>query len=180
MAIAEGDVVVVCIRVFSEILQQRYELPMPSRSEGLLAKHYAGLLSRYSSMVSTFPKGHRDPQFGALILPQCESALLALGYALAHSAAADAGVPQPLLDVFEVGMIKQDAVWFSENSSINDQERLVMEDQAVQRALPHLKEYVDAMDIRKYITAPIVSDSAWEEWTKQLEWKGADIPAARL
>ncbi|TCD63375.1 hypothetical protein EIP91_005606 [Steccherinum ochraceum] len=180
MAIAEGDIVVVCIRVFSEVLQERCQLPAPTHPEGLLSKHYAGILSRCSTLVATFPKGHRDPRFSSLILPQCESALLALGYALAHSAAADAGVPQPLLDLFEVGMIAQDAVWFSENANFSDQERMLAEDRAVQLALPHLKEYIDAMDVRKYITAPIVSDSAWSEWEKQLEWSSGDLPSARL
>jgi len=170
MAIAEGDILVVCIRVFTEILLERYTFPEPSHPDTLLAKHYAGILSACSVMLEKFPKGHRDPQFGALILPQCEPALIALGHSLAYSAALDSGTPRPLLDLFELAMVKQDAGWYSQHADITEEERLLGEDGAAARALPHLKEYVDALDIRQYVTAPTVSDTAWDAWMDALKW----------
>lgn len=180
MAIAEGDILVVCIRVFSELLLERYTLPEPSHSGSLLSKHYVGLLSRCSDMMAEFPEGHRDPRFGTLILPQCEPALLALGHALAYSVAVDAKVPEPLLDLFELAIVKQDPVWYAQHAGLSEEARMEKEDRAVKQALPHLKEYVDAMDVRKYVMAPIVSDSAWKEWTEQLLWHSSESlkPAA--
>ena len=170
MAIAEGDVLVICIRVFSDVLKERYTLPEPSHSETLLSKHYAGIHARCMAMAEKFPRGHRDSRFDGLIQPQCEPALLALGHALAYSAAMDAKVPEPLLDIFEVAMVKQDPGWYSQFAGVTDEDRMIREARAVERALPHLKEYIDDLNIRQYVTAPIVTDHAWQDWMHHLKW----------
>lgn len=169
ISIAEGDILVLCIRLFSELLISRYTLPQPNHPETLLSKHAAAVFTRASSMLASFPKGHRDERFNALLLPQSEPAICALGHAMAYSYAMEAGVPQPLLDLFELAIIKLDHVWYLEHAGITEDVRLEREDRAVRAALPHLREYVDKFDIRKYVTAPIISDSAWNAWMAQLK-----------
>ncbi|KAJ3543335.1 hypothetical protein NM688_g5865 [Phlebia brevispora] len=163
-SIAEGDIVVLCIRLFSELLQGRYALPPALHPETLLSRHSAHLFSTFSKMVASFPKGHRDEQFNNLLLPQAEPAVMSLGSAAAYSSALDAGVSQPLLDLFECAMIKMDLVWYSEYAGVSAADFRIREDNTVRAALPKLKGYIDGFGIRPWVTAPIVSDEAWNGW----------------
>ncbi|KAH9921831.1 hypothetical protein B0H21DRAFT_177663 [Amylocystis lapponica] len=168
ISIAEGDVLVLSIRLFSELLIGRYALPAPGDPSSLLARHSTAIFARCKKLLASFPGGHRDARFNDLLLPQAEPALVALGHAYAYAAARDAGLPQPLLDLFECAVMKLDAAWYAEHAGIGEDARMMREDAAVRAALPHIREYADALDVRRWVTAPIVSDKAWEAWVKQL------------
>ncbi len=58
---------------------------------------------------------HRSKEFNSLILPQSQPVIEALGHAFAYSAAKKANVPQPILDVYECAVIRQDPAWYSES-----------------------------------------------------------------
>ncbi|KAF9812866.1 hypothetical protein IEO21_05917 [Rhodonia placenta] len=158
ISIAEGDILVLSIRLFSELLIGRYTLPPPTHADTLLSRRSAAI----------FTRGHRDERFNDLILPQSEPAIIAQGCAYAYSCGLDAGVPRPLLDLFELAAIKLDPGWYAEHAGISADELLMREDKAVKAALPHLKLYGDEMNVRKWVNAPIISDSAWEGWFSQL------------
>ncbi|KAJ3535919.1 hypothetical protein NM688_g6910 [Phlebia brevispora] len=185
-SISEGDIVVICIRLFSELVQGRYALPLPSHPEALLSRHSTHLFSAFAKMVASFPKGHRDEQFNGLLLPQAEPAIMAVGGAAAYCAALDAGVAQPLLDLFECAMMKMDLVWYSEHAGIPAADFHIREDRAVRAALPKLKDYIDGLGIRPWVTAPIVSDDAWSKWMsaftaqRSLKASESDLTLARL
>ncbi|TCD61292.1 hypothetical protein EIP91_008660, partial [Steccherinum ochraceum] len=164
VAIAEGDILVLSIRLFSELLLNRYSLPQPTRSRSLLSRHSASIFAEYSSVLKSLPMGHQDPKYNNLILPHSETALISVGHAHAHSAALDAGVPQPLLEIFELFAMHQDEAWYVEHAGMTKARRHELEDRAVQAALPHLKDYLDALDFRKYYHVPIQSDQAWDTW----------------
>ena len=168
ITIAEGDILVLCIRLFSELLIGRYELPQPTHANTLLSRHASGVFSRCKELLATFHGGHRDDAFNNLILPQSELAVTALGHALAHSCALDAGVPTPLLELFECYVVRLDPVWYAEHAGITDSVLRQKEDEAVRTALPHLQEYVDKLDVRRWITAPILNDYAWSKWLSSL------------
>ena len=167
LSIAEGDILVFCIRLFSELLVGRYKLHAPTHPETLLSKHAAGIFERCAQLLATMPS-HRDDTYNNLILPQSELYIQSLGYALAFSCALDAGVPRPLLDLFECYVMKLDLAWFIENAGITDAAFRRREDAAVLAALPHLKEYVDDLDVRRWATAPILTDKSWSEWLGML------------
>ncbi|KAJ3543972.1 hypothetical protein NM688_g5795 [Phlebia brevispora] len=164
ISIAEGDILVLCIRLFSELLQERYTLPPISHPDTLLSRHSAHIFSSSSKLLSSFSMGHRDERFNNLILPQSEPAIAALGHATAYSSALDESVPQPLLDLFECAVIKMDPAWYAEHAGITGETFREMEDRAAQAALPRLKDYVDGLGVRQWVTAPIVSDDAWNRW----------------
>ena len=119
--------------------------------------------------MSSFPDGHRDSRYNDLILPFCEPGVRALGHALAYEAAVDAGVAAPLLELFELAAIKLDTAWYSENAGITDAVRMHKEDRAASIALPDLKKYVDALDIRKAVRSPILTDEKWEKWVADVK-----------
>ncbi len=116
VVIAEGDILTLCIRLFSELLQARYSLGslLPDASESLLAFHASALLEENATLLQTFGT-HRSEAFNALILPQSQPAVEAIGHAMAYSAATKARLPQPILDLYECAVIRQDPAWYSEH-----------------------------------------------------------------
>ena len=88
-SIAEGDVVVTTIGLFSELLLGRYTLPSPPDSP--LASHAAGVITRCKALLAD-AGGHRSATYASHVLPQCELGVRALGNAHALGAARAAGV----------------------------------------------------------------------------------------
>ena len=87
---------------------------------------------------------------------------------MAYSYAMQEGVPQPLLDLFECAMINQDPAWYAEHMGITADVRRTWEDRAVNAVLPSLKEYIDGLAVRPWITAPILTDATWDSWLSSL------------
>jgi acyl-CoA oxidase len=166
MIIAEGDVVTLCIRLCSELLQGHYTVPLPPLSDSLLAQHAHSLLEENRTFISTL-SNHRGEEYNAIVLPQSQGIIEALGHALAYSAAKRANLPQPILDVYECSVIKQDPAWYSEHG-LSKREQLCREDKAVSSAMPHLATYIRALNVEKYVQAPIVSDAAWRTYLSAL------------
>ncbi|KIP07379.1 hypothetical protein PHLGIDRAFT_512377, partial [Phlebiopsis gigantea 11061_1 CR5-6] len=161
-SIAEGDIVVTCIGLFTELLLGRYALPPPLEPGSLLSQHAARIASRCQSLLTDL-KDHRSGAYNNLILPQSELGVTALGHAHAYGVARAAGVPPPLLDLFECFVVKQDLLWYAEHAGLMDDAFRRREDAAVRAAVPHLRAYVDALKWRELVTAPIVSDEIWAE-----------------
>ena len=168
ISIAEGDILVLCIRLFSELLQSRYSLPQPTHNDALISRHSSHIFSTFSSMLASFPGGHKDENFNNLIIARSEAAILALGCAMAYSFALDEGVPRPLLDLFECFVTNLDAAWYTEHASVTEGVRRRWEDEAARVALSSLPGYIDALAVRPWITAPIISDDAWNCWIPSL------------
>lgn len=143
-------------------------VPLPDLDSSLLARHASSLLEENIQLLHTLPGGHRGRSFDALILPQSQNVVEAIGHALAYSAAAEARLPQPILDVYECAVIRQDPAWYSERGGITRMEQRSREDAAVSSMLPHLGSYLSKLDIEKYVSAPIVSDAAWKTYLADL------------
>ena len=144
--------------MFAEALTGWHPLPQVSamHEESLLARHAVDIFTRCAAQLKSFKDGSADRRFNAQILPQAELAITSLGQALAHSAACKAKVAQPLLDLFECAMINFDRAWYVENAGLTDRSFRQMEDRAATAALPLLKSYIDAFNIRPWIsTTPI-------------------------
>lgn len=168
MIIAEGDILTLCIRLFSELLQGKYEVPMPDPGESLLALHASSLLEENMALLKSLDGDYRGDSFNALILPQSQPVVEAIGHALAYSAALRAKLPQPLLDVYECAAIRQDSAWYSEQGGLSRMDQRLREDAAVSSMLPQLRSFLAHLDIENYVTAPIVSDAGWKEYLAAL------------
>lgn len=167
--IAEGDITTTSIRLYSELLQKKRKLPTLIHLDTLLAKHAMGIFARSTKVLEGLDGGHRDPGFNRLLLPQCERGVLALGCSQAYSSALEHEVPLTLLNLFECASISLDPGWYSEELNLGEEKRLMREDDAVQAALPHLQEYVDALNISQIAPVPIMSDIAWSTWVDCLQ-----------
>ncbi|KAG6837394.1 hypothetical protein H0H93_010012 [Arthromyces matolae] len=166
--IAEGDVLTLCIRLFSELLQKRYEVPLPDVNESLLALHASSLLEENIALLQSIDGDYRGDSFNALILPQSQVVVEAMGHALAYSAALRANLPQPILDVYECAVIRQDSAWYSEQGGLSRIAQRRREDAAVTAMLPDLSSYLEQLDIANYVQAPIVTDAGWKDYLAAL------------
>ncbi|VDC07105.1 unnamed protein product [Peniophora sp. CBMAI 1063] len=166
--IAEGDVLALCIRLFSELLLKRYSLPLPAAESSVLARHAHDILNDATALSQSMPGGHRSQTFQSLILPQSEDSIAAFGHAMAYAAAKAAGVSKRMLDIYELNVIELDAVWYSEKSGIGKLELLKRRSEAMAVSFPHLREDLDKLGVEKHVQAPIVEDRLLKASFKRL------------
>ena len=202
VAIAEGDVLALCIRrcqpiqalhnkltyhkgLASELLIGRYELPPPADSTSLLARHEAGLFDEARQIVANLKEGHRSEGFNRLVLPLCQPLIEAIGHRMAYEAAVKARVNADLIALYVAGVVKYDASWYVEHLGLGRRSILEMEDRAITAALPHLESLLEETGARQYCVAPIVSDDTWDNFVRNLPHFDGDaslqlIPGAHL
>ena len=155
-------------------------MPQPSHTDTLLWKRYDSYVSTNKMLLASFSKGAKDDRVNALIFPQSEPAIRALGHALAYSAALEAGVARPLLDLFELAAMKVDALWYAEKAGITEAIRMAKEDRAASQALPDLRKYVDELGIRPWVHSPLISDERWEKWLAEVKRDGSGVTGSIL
>ncbi|KAJ7748804.1 acyl-CoA oxidase [Mycena maculata] len=147
IAIAEGDIIVLCIRLATELLLEKYSMPPSRDTHSLLALHEKGLLQKYKSII--VDSGHRSAKFASYGIPHCEDIVRAIGYRMAYDAAVAAQVPQSLIDLFVCHVVKRNLGWY--------------------RSLPHVAKWAADLDVGSYVTAPMVSDTAWADFLSRLQ-----------
>ncbi|KAF7335727.1 Acyl-CoA oxidase [Mycena venus] len=183
-AIGEGELMTLSIRLLSELLLGRYSINLPPSGESLLSRHAHSLLDENTQLLAKFG-GHRTAEFHSIILPQSRAVIEAIGHALAYSAALKDNLPQPLLDMFECAVIRQDPAWYCE-AGIGRLEQRVREDRAISSMLPDMKVYLANLNVEDLITAPIESDESWKKYAAGLPtysgraFSEDAIPTARL
>ena len=161
-AIAEGDVVAVCINLFSELVLGRYQLPLPPPSDSAFARLAHSIIDEHKRGLATLPGGHRGDAAQYYLLLEAERAVLAIGHAMAYAAARDSGtVPGPLLAIYEAGVVREYSVWFSEAEGVSYAEQRRRETDALRAALPHLRQYAEDLGVKQYVRASIVDDESW-------------------
>ena len=89
---------------------------------------------------------------------------------MAYDAAVSVSVPQCLIDLFVVSIMKLDSSWYSEAGRLRRRERYDMEDKAVSEVGTRLEEFIQDLQAEPYTTAPISSEEKWQDFV-------ADLPA---
>ena len=74
------------------------EAPPTSNPESLLCWHEQLLISHLRAMVSA--SGHRNLETEAILLPQCQGLIEAIGHRTAYDAAVEEGLDQHLIDTY--------------------------------------------------------------------------------
>ena len=152
---------------------------MPDSDESLLALHASSLLEENIALLQSIDGDHRGDSFNALILPQSQVVVEAIGHALAYSVAVRSHLPKPILNVYECAVIRQDPAWYSEQGGISRMAQRRREDAAVSAMLPDLSSYLEQLDIANYVQAPIVTDARWKDYLAALPiHTGNAIPEA--
>ncbi|KAF4770912.1 hypothetical protein HAV15_012572 [Penicillium sp. str.  len=161
--IAEGEILVLSIRLATEILIGRYEIPKATKPNTLMAKHEEGYIADLRKLQSSIHEGHRSEAYNNRMLPHCRSIVLAIGHRMGYEAAVDGGVDSDLLALYEAGVVKTDSSWYVENLGLSRADQFEMECNAADALLPRLGELLDGLDaMEPYITAPILNAKRWE------------------
>lgn len=166
IAIGDGDILVLCIRLATEIILKRYEMPPPRDPSSLLAKHEASLIAHARSMPCI--KNHRSAEYNRKVLQRCVPICEAIGARMAHEAAVEAGVHKALLDVFVSSVMKLDEGWYITHAGLDQEAQRDMEDKALSALAPIADTFVTISEDMSFITAPIVSDEKWNEFVMKL------------
>lgn len=168
IAIAEGDLLAISIRLASELLLGRYALESPRYPDSPLAKHEDGLFSELRAVLAVAPS-HRSAAYDREVLPRSLPLIQAIGHRIAYDAAREAQVDGPLLDLFEIASMLQDEAWYVERLGVTRAELREREARAIEAVFPHLEEYLAQMDVAPYVIAPIVSEGRWEQFLDTLQ-----------
>ncbi|KAF9457437.1 hypothetical protein BDZ94DRAFT_1292410 [Collybia nuda] len=168
IAIAEGDLLGLSIRLCSELLLERYELPTSTHPSSPLAQHENSLLASNRAIILSMVH-HRASDFNDRILPHCQSVIEAIGLRMAYDAAVDAGLDAQIIDVYLASAIRRDPVWYSEQLNLTNEQQFEMQRKALYAALPKLNMWLKAVNVDEYISAPIVSAEKWGEFVDGLE-----------
>ncbi|KAJ5100409.1 acyl-CoA oxidase [Penicillium angulare] len=159
--IAEGEVLVLSIRLATEVLLGRYSIPEATQPGCFLAQHEKGIISdlrETNKMISN----HRNDEYNRHVLPHLRPMVIAIGQRMAYEAALNAGVDKDLLALYEAGAIKSDSVWYSEHLGIGRADQSQKECEALDAVLPRLDEHLESLGIEPYCTAPMLSSDRWK------------------
>ncbi|KAJ7121250.1 acyl-CoA oxidase [Mycena crocata] len=168
MTIAEGDVTVICIRLASELLIGRYELPQPRYPNSLLALHERAVFAEMRDLLKGMNNKHRSDEFNRLLLPRSVALVVAIGQRMAYEAAADAHVDPLLVELYQANTVIQDLSWYVESGMLTRKKAMAAEDVALTKAFADLDKFLDATGCEPYIHAPVISQSAWENYVETL------------
>lgn len=170
-AIAEGDIQVLSIRLFSQLIQgliPDFEV-LSAFPDSLLHQRAIEKLERHTKTLKTLPGGHRSEEFNKFLLPHAEDTVTAIGHALAYEAALEADVDKSLLDMYVVSIMGRDPVWFVQNGGFESCEHIDRRrSEVVSAVLPRIDQYLDGLDVNRYVTSPLVTPKAWEEYLPSL------------
>ncbi|SJL04020.1 related to acyl-CoA oxidase [Armillaria ostoyae] len=166
IVIAEGDVLVLSIRLASELLQGRYAVPAPLYPQSLLAQHEKGVFEECRALAKKY--GPRSTQYADYILPRSKDLVEAIGHRMAHESAVAEHVPQILADIYEVFAIKKDIGWYLEAGLLTRARIADMENAAMISAFPNMNEWVDGMGVAPYAKAPILSEASWDNFVDNM------------
>ncbi|KAE8334554.1 hypothetical protein BDV24DRAFT_156765 [Aspergillus arachidicola] len=162
-SIAEGESLVISIRLIAKLLLHKYGISPAARPGGFLAKHEAGLLSELTGRNDCLAN-HRGDKFNQYNIPHCRPMVVAIGLRMAYEAAIDKGVDRDLLALYEAGAIKCHSAWFVERLQLSRAAQFDMECKAANAALSRFDEPLHGLEIEPYCTAPILSSSEWERF----------------
>lgn len=157
-----------CIRLFSELLLGKYQIPLPGPSESLLARRAHSLLAENRALLQRLKCNHRSATFSNILLPQAQSTIEAIGHAMAYSAGLHAHVPRDVLDVYECVVIRSDPSWFVETGGLSRFDQHIKEDTAVTSMMRNLRGHLDSLGLEQYVRASIISDTTWKSYLAEL------------
>ncbi|KAK7463039.1 hypothetical protein VKT23_007623 [Stygiomarasmius scandens] len=186
LAIAEGDILGVAVRLTLELLLDKYSLPPPRYPKSLLALHEQGLLRECREILAS-TSHHRSQLTNTYILPKCQKIVEAIGHRMAYDAAVTcmerqipAGpsgtvISQCIVDLFEASVLRLDEGWYVEN--ITGFTRKMIEEQEVKTlegVMEIAGDLIDQWGLVQggYIKAPIASEELWNEFVAGLETFG--------
>ncbi|KAL3456272.1 hypothetical protein BJX64DRAFT_294262 [Aspergillus heterothallicus] len=169
VATAEGDIRVLAIRLASELLIGRYQMPPPKNGDCPLARHEAALFAEGRKYLQKIGGAHRSEEFNRDILPLCLPLVQAIGHRMAYEAATESQINPNLVALYEAGSILEDSAWYSEQGGMSRAAQRENEAQAADALLPRMESLIQGMGVEKYSSAPMSSAKQWDAFVSGLE-----------
>ncbi|PHH77652.1 hypothetical protein CDD80_382 [Ophiocordyceps camponoti-rufipedis] len=169
ISISEGDTLALSIRLASELLLNRYQMPPSEFPDAIIARHEKGLFEESRKLLQELGSGHRSDKFNELILLRCQPLIEAMGHRMAYDAARKAHVAPELLALYEAGIILHDSAWYAEIGGISRRDQFMMESRALNVLLPKLEKLLDSLGVETYCGAPILWEKSLEAFHDQLD-----------
>ncbi|KAJ5960925.1 uncharacterized protein N7479_008075 [Penicillium vulpinum] len=145
-------------------------MPPPKDPNSPISRHETSLISEGKALLQQSAKGmHRSERFNRDILPLALPLVEAIGYRMAFEAAKEANIDSKLLDMYEIGVIKEDPAWYAEQGGLDREIQREMESQAADALLPDLKDIMRDSGLQAYSNAPMTSKGLWDEFVAGLE-----------
>ncbi|OAA50651.1 Acyl-CoA dehydrogenase/oxidase [Metarhizium rileyi] len=171
-SVAEGDYLVQCIRLVSELLLGRYGIPKARNPTSLLAKHEYGVWKEaacQAKAITATDGSNRSEQFNAMLLPRCRKLVRAIGHRMAYEAAVDSPkVTAEMLRLYEATCMLDDAAWYVENTKFTSSKLDEHHAKAVRALLPSLGKLLDESGAAPWITSPVLDEERWVHFVKKL------------
>ncbi|KFY04571.1 hypothetical protein O988_00685 [Pseudogymnoascus sp. VKM F-3808] len=168
-SIAEGDVLVLCIRLAAEVLLGRYQLPIARDPTSLLARHESGVWDEARQIAVSTKGTGRTAEFNAHILPRCRQLVEATGQRMAYEAALDSkDISSEMLDVFVANCIEADLSWYCEHEGSNRTNLFAQQAKAFEAFLPKLQGLLETCQAALWATSPILKEKDWEDFVNNL------------
>ncbi|KAH7079824.1 hypothetical protein FB567DRAFT_552213 [Paraphoma chrysanthemicola] len=172
-SIAEGDVMVLCIRLASELLQGKYTLPPSSTRTSPLARHEQGLMATLGTHLnpnsSSDAPSHRSSLFAQNVTPRAVDLVQAIGHRFAYDSAQDSSISREFVDVWEADCMLHAAGWYIEHAGFTNAELHSRRVAAIERALPYLEGVIRDWGMEKWFgDIPLTSRAAEEEFLRRL------------
>ncbi|KAF4618229.1 hypothetical protein D9613_011551 [Agrocybe pediades] len=164
VTIAEGDILVLSIRLASELTLNRYQVNPPKDPNSLLARHEGGLLEDMMKKLAQLKGRHRSEEFNKRLLGRSVPLVEAIGHRMAYEAAKAAGVDPLVLRLYEVEALLQDMSWYSERGLATKETTLEAEEECLTALYENLDQLLEHTGVKPYVFAPIVSEEAWKKF----------------
>ncbi|KAJ6478682.1 hypothetical protein DFH09DRAFT_951542, partial [Mycena vulgaris] len=165
LSIAEGDTLGLCIRLVSELLQERYHVPGSTHPTSLLARHETSLLDENRTTLAKM-SGHRSAEFNNLVLPQSERIVRAIDHRMPYDAAE---LDPKSIPLYLATVVKTDSAWYSEKAEFRRDLQDDLENETVCAALPCLDEWLVQTGVEHYSQVPIISETEWTAFVEGLQ-----------
>ncbi|KUL91691.1 hypothetical protein ZTR_01050 [Talaromyces verruculosus] len=166
---AEGDIRVLAIRLASELLIGRYQIPPPNDPASPLAQHEAALMTEAKQHLLLIGGMHRSEESNRNILPLSLPLIQAIGHRMALEAAREANIDPKLINLYESGVILDDSAWYTEQGGISRLAQKELEAQAADALLPEMEKLVYNTGAAPYSSAPMASEKGWNVFVSELE-----------
>ncbi|KAI9375221.1 acyl-CoA dehydrogenase NM domain-like protein [Aspergillus egyptiacus] len=183
ISIAEGDTLVLSIRLATELLLDRYSMPAPADPSCLLARYERGIFAFCQKTLFSLCSGrHRSEEFNTHVLPHCQTLVEAIGHRMAYEAAREARVDEDHLALYQSAVLLQAPALYIQESGLKGDiwSEFEKEALALDRLLPKLDALLEETGAGPYCTAAIVSDGDWDFFVDGLQGFRGEGSQSRL
>ncbi|KIK58932.1 hypothetical protein GYMLUDRAFT_1005358 [Collybiopsis luxurians FD-317 M1] len=166
ISIAEGDLLGLSIKTVADLVRGRYSLPTPYNGDHLVSKHEDAVINEVLELLSAADNPVQT--FSRHVLPRCLHIVESIGHRMAYEAAVKSDIPDCLIDMYLCHIIELDMAWYVEVGLVSRASLSQWTEENIVKISNNIQLYTQSLEVDRYVTAPIVSDSSWNSFMEKL------------